>query len=39
MEKYFDQGDLTEDEIWSALRKATCTREFVPVYCGSACKE
>ena len=38
MEKYFDQGDLTEDEIWSALRKATCTREFVPVYCGSAYK-
>ena len=38
MEKYFEEGDLTEDELWNALRQATCTREFVPIYCGSAYK-
>ena len=38
MEKYFEEGDLTEDEIWSILRKATCAREVVPVFCGSAFK-
>ena len=38
MEKYFDAGDLTEDEIWSGLRKATCSREIIPVFCGSAYK-
>ena len=38
MEKYFEDGDLTEDELWGALRQATCMREFVPVYCGSAYK-
>jgi elongation factor G len=38
MEKYFAEGDLSEDEIWKILRKATCAREVVPVYCGSAFK-
>ena len=38
MEKYFEEGDLTEDEIWGILRKATCAREVVPVFCGSAFK-
>ena len=38
MEKYFDAGDLTEDEIWTGLRKATCSREIIPVFCGSAYK-
>jgi len=38
LEKYFEEGDLTEDEIWSILRKATCARQVVPVYCGSAFK-
>ena len=38
MEKYFEEGDLTEAELWSSLRQATCSREFVPVYCGSAYK-
>jgi len=37
-EKFFEVGDLTEDEIWRILRKATCAREVVPVYCGSAFK-
>jgi elongation factor G len=38
MEKYFEEGDLSEDEIWKILRKATCSRQVVPVYCGSAFK-
>ena len=38
MEKYFDVGDLTEKEIWAGLRKATCSREIIPVFCGSAYK-
>ncbi len=38
MEKFFEEGDLSEDEIWSILRKATCARDVVPVFCGSAFK-
>ncbi len=38
LEKYFEEGDLSEDEIWGILRKATCARQVVPVYCGSAFK-
>ncbi|RKZ06115.1 elongation factor G, partial [bacterium] len=38
LEKYFEEGDLSEDEIWAILRKATCARQVVPVYCGSAFK-
>ena len=38
MEKYFDAGDLTEDEIWSGLRKATKVSEKLFVFCGSAYK-
>ncbi len=38
LEKYFEEGDLTENEIWAVLRKATCARQVVPVYCGSAFK-
>ena len=38
LEKYFEEGDLSEDEIWAILRKATCSRQVVPVYCGSAFK-
>ncbi len=38
MEKYFEQGDLGESDLWRALREATCTRAVVPVYCGSAFK-
>ncbi len=38
MEKYFENGDLSEDEIWKILRAATCSRQVVPVYCGSAFK-
>jgi len=38
LEKYFEKGDLSEDEIWTILRHATCSRQVVPVYCGSAFK-
>jgi elongation factor G len=38
LDKYFEEGDLSEDEIWGILRKATCAREVVPVFCGSAFK-
>jgi elongation factor G len=38
LEKFFEKGDLSEDEIWKILRKATCARQVVPVYCGSAFK-
>ena len=38
LEKYFTEGDLSEDEIWGILRKATCARQVVPVYCGTALK-
>jgi elongation factor G len=38
LEKFFTEGDLSEEEIWTILRKATITRHIVPVYCGSAFK-
>ena len=38
LEKYFEEGDLSEDEIWKILRSATCARQVVPVFCGSAFK-
>ena len=38
LEKFFEEGDLSEDEIRSILRKATCARRVIPVYCGSAFK-
>jgi elongation factor G len=38
LEKYLENDDLTEAEIWGILRKATISRHVVPVYCGSAFK-
>ena len=38
MEKFFDTGDLSEDEIKKAIRKATIANEMVPVLCGSSYK-
>jgi len=38
LEKFLEEGDLTEKEIWAILRKATIDRRVVPVYCGSAFK-
>ena len=38
MMKYLDGGELTEQEIHSALRKGTIANEIVPVCCGSSYK-
>ncbi|MEM7196678.1 MAG: elongation factor G [Pseudomonadota bacterium] len=38
MEKYFDQGDLTEEEIRSGIRLRTLRNEVIPMFCGSAFK-
>ncbi|AKJ64516.1 elongation factor G [Kiritimatiella glycovorans] len=38
LEKFLEHDDLSEDDIWGILRRATIAREVVPVYCGSAFK-
>ncbi len=38
MERYLEQGDLTEEEILRGLRQRTLKMEIVPVLCGSALK-
>ncbi len=38
LEKFLEEGDLTTEEIWDILRRATIARRVVPVYCGSAFK-
>ena len=38
LQKFLDNGELTENEIAVILRKATIARRVVPVYCGSAFK-
>jgi elongation factor G len=38
MDKYLEDGDLTEDEIHQGLRERCLTTEIVPVCCGSAFK-
>jgi len=38
LEKFLEEGDLSEEEIWGILRRATIERRVVPVYCGSAFK-
>ncbi|MCC6757415.1 MAG: elongation factor G [Arenimonas sp.] len=38
MDKYLNDGDLTEAEIISGLRERTLKVEIVPVFCGSAFK-
>jgi elongation factor G len=37
-EIYMNEGDLTPEQLHPAIRKATITGQFVPVYCGSAFK-
>ncbi|MDR1562916.1 MAG: elongation factor G [Dysgonamonadaceae bacterium] len=39
MEKYFDQGSLTEDEMREGIRKGLLTRGMFPVICISAGKD
>lgn len=38
MNKYLEEGDLTEDEIHEAIRKRTIANEIIPMLCGSAFK-
>ncbi len=39
MEKFFDQGQLTEDEMREGLRKGVADRSVYPVFCVSALKD
>ena len=36
MEKYLDNGDMSESEIREGLRELTLRNEIIPVFCGSA---
>ncbi|TCK60617.1 elongation factor G [Seleniivibrio woodruffii] len=38
IEKYLEEGDLTEEEITKGLREGTISKRFIPVICGSAVK-
>ena len=38
MDKYLNEGDLSEDEIYEGLRERTLKTEIVPMFCGSAFK-
>ena len=38
MNKYLEEGDLSEDEIIGGLRSRTLSSEIIPVYCGTAFK-
>ena len=38
MEKYFEEGELTQEEIKSCIRKATIANHMVPVCCGTSYK-
>jgi len=38
IERYLEGETLSDDELMSALKKGTITREFIPVLCGSATK-
>ena len=38
MDKYLEEGDLSEEEVMKAIRQRTLANEIVPVLCGSAFK-
>ena len=38
MEKYFEEGELSQDEIKTCIRKATIANQMVPVCCGTSYK-
>ncbi|MGB5707830.1 MAG: elongation factor G [Arenicellales bacterium] len=38
MEKFFEQGELSEEEIRQGIRQRTLRNELIPVFCGSAFK-
>lgn len=39
MEKFFDQGSLTEDELRMGIRKGMLSRDMFPLFCVSAAKD
>jgi elongation factor G len=39
MDKFFDQGELTEDEMRAGIRKGLVDRSIFPVFCVSAAKD
>lgn len=39
MEKFFDKGTLTEDEMREGIRKGLITRDIFPVFCVSALRD
>lgn len=39
MEKFFEQGSLTEDEMREGIRKGLITRSIYPVFCVSALRD
>lgn len=39
MEKFFDQGMLSEDEMREGIRKGLVSRDILPVFCVSALKD
>jgi elongation factor G len=36
MEKYFEAGELSQDEVLSGLKRAILSRQIIPVFCASA---
>ncbi|MEM7017317.1 MAG: elongation factor G [Pseudomonadota bacterium] len=38
MDKYLEEGDLSEEEIHAGIRQRTIDNEIIPVFCGSAFK-
>jgi elongation factor G len=38
MEKYFDEGDLSAEDIKKGIRAQTLANEIIPVFCGTAFK-
>ncbi|MFP4616297.1 MAG: elongation factor G [Thiohalorhabdus sp.] len=38
MEKYLEEGELSDEEVLRGLRMGTLSQEIVPVYCGTAFK-
>jgi elongation factor G len=38
MEKYLEEGDLTEEEVRQGIRARTIANEIVPMFCGTAFK-
>ncbi|MCP4697513.1 MAG: elongation factor G [Gammaproteobacteria bacterium] len=37
-EKYLEEGDLTDEEIYEGIRQRTLNNEIIPAFCGSAFK-